>query len=111
LLGSLHGEVASAQRQVSFYPADLVSGYHARRQLALPSSRVTCWLHALLCDPGGASSTCPDALKLLPSHIGDRVGFPTFRWWLSSWTTTFFIFGAQSHGLLPRYSRPRTHHY
>jgi len=49
--------------------------------------------------------------KLLPSRIGDWVGFPIFPLMVILMDHHILHFGAQLHGLLPRYSRPRTHHY
>ncbi len=48
--------------------------------------------------------------KLLPSHIGDWVGFPSFPLLVILMDHNILHFGAQSHGLLPHYTRPRTHH-
>ena len=48
---------------------------------------------------------------LLPSHNGDWVGFPTLPQVVILMDHDLLHFGALSHGLLPRYTRPRTHHY
>jgi len=48
--------------------------------------------------------------KLLPSLIGDWVGFPIFPLMVILMDHNILHFGAQSHGLLPHYTRPRTHH-
>jgi hypothetical protein len=49
--------------------------------------------------------------KLLPFHVGDRVGFPTLPQVVILMDHDILHFGALSHGLLPRYTRPHTHHY
>jgi hypothetical protein len=49
--------------------------------------------------------------KLLPSRIGDWVGFPIFPLMVILLDHNILHFGALSHGLLPHYTRPRTHHY
>lgn len=48
--------------------------------------------------------------KLLPSHIGERVGFPIFPLMVILMDHNILHFGALSHGLFPHYTRPRTHH-
>ena len=48
--------------------------------------------------------------KLLPSRIGDWVGFPIFPLMVILMDHDIRYFGALLHGLLPHYTRPRTHH-
>jgi len=110
-LGSLRGEVASTQRQVSFL-----------RQTAFPVyAQGDNWLSQVPVLPLGhmPCSRTPVVLptlafsrrKLLPSLIGERVGFPIFPLMVILLDHNILHFGALSHGLLPRYTRPRTHHY
>ena len=60
-----------------FYPADLHSGLHARKKLALPSSRATPWCMPCSRTPVVLPILALAHRKLLPSLIGERVDFPT----------------------------------
>ena len=111
LLGSLRGEVASAPapglfsiRQTSFpvYPQgdNWLSQVPVLPIGACPALGPRwCFRHS----PSRAASCC------LPSSVTGSA-FPPFRTWLSLLDHNILHFGALSHGLLPRYTRPRTHH-
>jgi len=75
-LAARRGSLRSSARSL-FYPADLVSGLPARRQLALPSSRATYWCMPCSRTPVVLPALALTRRKLLPSLIGDWVGFPT----------------------------------
>jgi len=111
LLGSLHGEVASAQRQVSF------SGrprFRFSRKETTGSPKFPCY--PLVACPALGPRWC---FRHSPSRTGNYglpssvtgSAFPPFRRWLSLMDHDVLYFGALLHGLLPHYTRPRTHHY
>ena len=82
----------------------------ARRQLALPSYRVTLWCMPCSRTPVVFLALALPRLELLPSVLVTTSAFPPSDWWLSS-VHDILHFGASLHGLLPHLPRPRTHHY
>jgi hypothetical protein len=92
-LGSLRGEVASAQRQVSFLrltsvPVDTQGDYWLSQVPVLPSRRMPCsWTPVVLRHSPWRTVNC-----CLPSLVTGSA-FPPFRRWLSYWSTTFGISG------------------
>ena len=110
-LGSLRGEVASAQRQVSFlrqtsFPVYAQGDNWLSQVPVLPLGRMPCSR-----TPVVLPTLALARQKLLPSHIGERVGFPIFPLMVILMDHNILHFGALSHGLLPHYTRLRTHHY
>jgi hypothetical protein len=109
-LGSLRGEVASAQRQVSFlrltsFPVYTQGDNWLSQVPVLPLGRMPCsWTPVVLL------ALALSRHKLLPSLTGDWVGFPTLPSVVIPLDHYLLHFGALSHGLFPHYTRLRTHH-